>query len=88
MRTETLRQGRETEMKRQRAGQKMERFREAVNPEGSAIQTNIYSANRIRRGRGWTDARQLLFKCMCGAAQYEENEMKTIYVYLRTPPPI
>lgn len=63
-------------------------FREAVNPEGSAIQTNIYSANRIRRGRGWTDARQLLFKCMCGAAQYEENEMKTIYAYLRTPPPI
>lgn len=27
-------------------------FREAVNPKETAIQQNIYSANRMKRGRG------------------------------------
>ncbi len=30
-------------------------FREAVNPKESTIQQNIYSANRIKRGKGGKD---------------------------------
>lgn len=57
------------------------KFREAVNLEESTFQINIYSANRIKkreRKKGWINVRQLLFKCMSGAAQCEENEIKII----------
>lgn len=59
-------------------------FREAVNPNESAIQPNIYSANRIRRGRGgerWMGGGWFLFICTCTrAAQYEDiASIQTIF---------